>query len=178
MTERTNLMPQPPRPRRRWLFASTLALGAALTGAAASQALSYGPGPWRGPGFMGPLDPVQIENGADRAMRHLAIEVDATTEQQEKLRAIAKGAVRDLVPMREKAVSARERARGLLTQPNVDRAAIEAFRAEQMALADAASKRVAQVLGDAAEILTPEQRRKLDDLIQWRRSQWGLWHRG
>ena len=68
--------------------------------------------------------------------------------------------------MREKAQSARQRGRELLTQPTVDRAAIEALRAEQMALADAASKRFAQALGDAAEVLTPEQRRKLDDALE------------
>ncbi len=49
--------------------------------------------------------------------------------------------------MGEKARAARERAAQLLLQPKVDRAAIEAFRAEQMALADAASKRLAQARG-------------------------------
>ena len=66
----------------------------------------------------------------------------------------------------------------LLTQPSVDRAAIEAFRAEQIALADAASKRIAQALADAAEVLTPEQRRKIDDHLAARRGYWRGWHRG
>ena len=104
---------------------------------------------------MGPLDPAQAEERADRAVRHMAIELDATAEQQGKLRTIAKDAVKDLLPMRDKARAARERARELLTQPTVDRAAIEAFRVEQMALAEAASKRIAKSLGDAAEVLTP-----------------------
>jgi Spy/CpxP family protein refolding chaperone len=80
--------------------------------------------------------------------------------------------------MRDKARTARERARELLTQPTIDRAAIEAFRTEQMALAEAASKRIAQALGDAAEVLTPEQRREVDSFLQWRRSHWRPWHRG
>ena len=109
-------------------------------------------------------------------VRHLAIEIDATNEQQEKLRAIVKGAVKDLLPMREKAVSARQRGRMLLTQPTVDRAAIEALRAEQLALADAASKRFAQALGDVAEVLTPEQRRKIDDRLTELRERRGFWH--
>jgi Spy/CpxP family protein refolding chaperone len=111
-------------------------------------------------------------------VRHLAIEIDASSQQQERLRAIVKDAVRELVPMREKAVSARTRAAALLTQPNVDRAAIEAFRAEQLALADAASKRFVDALADAAEVLTPEQRRKIDEHLTARRAFWRGWHRG
>jgi Spy/CpxP family protein refolding chaperone len=167
-----------PRRRRGWLLVTAVALVAALTGAAASQAVSHGPGYWHRHGFMGPLDPARAEARADRFARHVAIELDATSEQEDKLRTIAKGAVKDLLPMREKARAARDRARGLLTQPSVDRAAIEAFRAEQMALAEDASKRIAQALGDAAEVLTPEQRREVDSFLQWHRNRWRPWHRG
>jgi Spy/CpxP family protein refolding chaperone len=80
--------------------------------------------------------------------------------------------------MREKGQVARARAAELLIQPKVDRAAIEAFRAEQLALAEAASKRLAQAVGDAAEVLTPEQRQKAHEFIQWRRGLWHGWRRG
>jgi len=120
----------------------------------------------------------EIEDRVDRVVRHAAIELDATAEQQDKLRSIAKAAVKDLLPMREKARGARDRAKGLLTQPSIDRAAIEAFRVEQMALADAASKRFAQALGEASEVLTPEQRQKIQDHLEWRRSHWHGWRRG
>jgi periplasmic protein CpxP/Spy len=168
----------PPAPRRRgrrWLFVTTVALAAGLTGAVASRAISQQH--WHGPGFMGGVfDPARIEDGADRGVRHLAIEIDATNEQQEKLRAIVKGAIKDLLPMREKALSARERGRVLLTQPSVDRAAIEALRVEQLALADGASKRFTQALGDVAEVLTPEQRRKIDSRLTEMRERRGFWH--
>jgi protein CpxP len=163
------------RRRRSWLMLAAVALASALTGAAASRAVSQQA--WHGPPFMGgPFDPARVEEGADRAVRHLAIEIDATTDQQEKLRAIVKGAVKDLLPLREKAVAARARARGLFTQPTIDRAAIEALRAEQMALAETASKRFAQAIGDAAEALTPEQRRTIDDRLQQFREHRGFWH--
>ena len=147
--------PEPMRPRRgrRWLFVTTVALVAAFSGTMATRAVGqYGPPGWGhihgGPWFMrGPLTPEQIEDRVDRGVRHAAIELDATADQQEKLRSIAKAAVKDLLPMRDKARAARERAKGLLTQPTVDRAAIEAFRVEQMALAEAASKRFAQAVG-------------------------------
>jgi Spy/CpxP family protein refolding chaperone len=178
----TGDQPAPRRGRRRWLFVTTVALAAAFSGALATSAVSqygFGPRHWHGRGHWGgPLTPAQIEHRVDRAVRHMAIELDATAEQQDKLRAIASTAVKDLVPMRDKARAARERAGSLLTQPKVDRDAIEAFRAEQMALADAASKRFAQALADVAEVLTPEQRQKVHEHLQWRRSAWRRWHRG
>jgi len=165
----------PPNRSRRtaWIVAGLIAAG--LTGVAATTAFSQGPGfgpltpvNWHGH-FMGrfgaPLDPAQIEDRADRMVRHVAIEIDATTEQQEKLRGVVKNAVRDIVPMREKARNARAKARDLLTAQTLDRAEIERLRTEQLALADAFSKRVAQAIGDMAEILTPEQRRKLADRL-------------
>jgi Spy/CpxP family protein refolding chaperone len=109
-------------------------------------------------------------------VRHLAIEVDATAEQQERLRAVVKSAVKDLLPMREKAQAARQRGRELLTQATIDRAAIEAFRAEQIAQVDAISKRVAQAVTDAASVLTVEQRRKIEEHTRPRPGFWG-WRR-
>ena len=172
--------------RRRGLpIALILVLASGLAAAFVSQAMSQdqGSGPWHGgwhgPGFMhGPLTPEQIEDRVDRGIRHVAIELDATPEQQEKLRTIAKAAVKDLLPMREKAKTAHARADELLTQPKIDRAAIEALRTELMSTADAASKRFAQAVTDVAEVLTPEQRQKAHEWLQSRRSFWRRWHRG
>ena len=53
----------------------------------------------------------------------------------------------------------------LLDSGTVDRGAIEALRAEQLKLADDASKRLTQAIGDAAEVLTPAQRKDLASRI-------------
>jgi periplasmic protein CpxP/Spy len=150
-----------------------LIVAAGLTGAAITSAFSrgpgfgpgFGPGHWHGGMMGGSFDPAQAEDRADRMVRHMAIELDATDAQQDKLRAVVKTAVKDLIPLREKAQSARLKARELLTQPTIDRAEIEKFRTEQVALADTFTKRVSQAIGDAAEILTPDQRRKLNDRL-------------
>ncbi len=162
---------EPPRRGRavRLTWVVVLIAAAGLTGVLATSAFSrgmgFGPGHWHG-GFMGnPFDPAQAGDRADRMVRHLAIELDASNEQQDKLRAVVKSAIGDVLPMREKVQAARQQARKLLTEPTIDRAAIEKLRAEQIALADTFSKRVAQALEDAAEILTPEQRRKLDERL-------------
>jgi periplasmic protein CpxP/Spy len=179
---------------RNLLLVSALVIGAGITGAVATGGvyaqgmgpgfgMSHGgPGMGFGPGrgFMGgrQLDPAEMEKRADRMIRHVAVEIDATNEQQDKLRTIARGAVKDLLPMRTKMKDAREKAQTLLTQPNLSRSDIESFRTEQMALADTFSKRVAQALGDAAEVLTADQRKKLGDLIERRQESRHWWHRG
>jgi Spy/CpxP family protein refolding chaperone len=174
----------PQRCRRRGrgaFFILLLLLAAGLTGAFAhraySQGFHFGPHSMRG-GLFAPLDPARVEDRADRMVRHLAIEVDATNDQQETLRAIVKAAVKDLLPLREKAQGFRERARELLTATNIDRAAIESLRAEQMALADQASRRFAQALADTATVLNSDQRRKIADHIAARRAFFERWHRG
>jgi Spy/CpxP family protein refolding chaperone len=179
--------PQPtPRRARRYLTITAVAVAAALTGAVATQAFSegFGRGHWHGHGMMGgpmmgqPFDPARAEQRADRMVRHLAIEIDATAEQQEKLRSIVKATVKDLLPLRERSQAARQRARQLLTQPTIDRAAIEAFRAEHIAQMDAATKRLSQALADAADVLTPQQRQQINEHLEHRRGYWRGWHRG
>ena len=54
----------------------------------------------------------------------------------------------------------------LLKAPTIDRAAIEGLRSQQMAVADAISKRVSTAFADTAEVLTPEQRVKLAERMQ------------
>ena len=182
MTDQTQALDRPAQCRGRGRAAFVLvivALAAGVVGALVTKSFSQGFGPpWHGAMMGGPMSPAQIEDRADRAVRHLAIEIDANAEQQAKLQAIVKGAIKDIAPMRDKVVAARQQARELLTQASVDRGAIEKLRAEQLASADAFSKRVAQALGDAAEVLTPEQRRKLNDLLPSRGGGWRPWHRG
>jgi periplasmic protein CpxP/Spy len=176
-TPATSTSPAPRRPgrARRLLLILLTVVTAGLGGAAVATAMGNGPGfghfghgfggPWHGRGMMGMMDPAAIEERADKAVRHLAIEVNASGEQQDKLRAIMKTTVRELLPMRERMRSGHEQIRALLTQPTVDRAAVEKFRAEHLTLAEAFSKRVAQSITEAAEVLTPEQRRQISERI-------------
>ena len=193
MSEQQN-SERPARRRGRTAAAVVIvALAGGLVGAFVSQSFSQGFGsgfgpPWhmtvRGPmmsPFGGPLTAEQMADRADRMVRHVAIELDANADQQAKLEAIVKSAVTDLAPMRDKLLSARRQARDLLTQATVDRGAIEKLRAEQVATMDGLSKRIAQAVGDAAEVLTPDQRRKLGDMLPplgepGRGGPGGYWH--
>ena len=106
-----------------------------------------------------------IDARADRMIRHLAVEIDATNEQQDKIKAILHATVKDVLPVRDKMLAARATARELLSQPTVDRAALEKLRAEQIATHEAVSKQIVQAVADAADALTPEQRRKIVDML-------------
>jgi protein CpxP len=173
----------PPRDRRRrgrGALLIVLALVAGLVaGGVLSTAFAHGfmGEPWHHAGFMGgPSSPAQIDGRIDRMTKHMAIELDATPEQQAKVASIAKSAVHDLLPLREKAQAARGRAVTLLTAPTVDRDAIERLRAEQVGLAETASKRIAQALADASDALTSDQRRKIGDWVE-SFGPWARWHR-
>ena len=183
-------------PRGKGIYIATAVAGGVLIGAFATSPLGQGLGhrvlasvpgmaaiaapfegeffaaDWQGGLFNSALEAV-IEAHADRMIRHVSIEIDATTEQQDKLRTIVRGAVKDLLPIRDKVVAARATARDLFTQQTIDRTAIEKLRADQIAIHDAASKRLVQAVADAAEVLTPEQRRKLADMLPPRRAAWG-----
>ena len=159
-----------------------VALVAGLTGNMLSTAFGQGFA-WHhfgmrdGGMFGGPLTPAQIDDRVDRMTKHMAIELDATADQQVKIANIAKAAIGDLRPLREKAQAARTQAVTLLTAPTIDHAAIERLRAEQIVLAETASKRITQALTDAVDVLNPEQRRKVADWIAFS-GPWARWHRG
>jgi protein CpxP len=151
-----------------------VALVGGVAGSLATQA--FGQAPWHTAAFMGgPIDPARLDQNIDRMTRHFAVEVDATVEQQAKLAVIAKAAAKDLMPLREQAQHARQEGLDLLAAPTIDRDAIERVRAAQIQLADQASKRIAQAIGDAGDVLTPEQRKTLTERIA-QGPLWSRWH--
>jgi protein CpxP len=186
-TQTESSTPQPSGPRncrgrgrgRAALVALVLLLAGGLAGGLLSKAFAQDYG-WHHFGFMhGPMSQAQINDRIDRMTKHLAIELDATADQQAKLAGAAKAAVNDLLPLREKAQALRAQGVALLTAPTIDRTAIEQVRADQIALAETASKRIAQALEDASDALSAEQRRKIADFVaSFQNSPWAHWHRG
>jgi Spy/CpxP family protein refolding chaperone len=134
--------------RRAGMFAALGGIAGAIgTGA-------YAHGGWR---HGGPLTEAKLE----RMLRHLYVEIDATDAQKQQLEPILKQAARDVLPLREELHAGRREAIALLSQGRVDPAALEALRAKHIRLADEASRRLTRAIAEAADVLTPEQRKEL-----------------
>ena len=114
---------------------------------------------WRRSGsHFGSMSAEEREKQIVRMVKHLAVEIDATSEQQTKLVTLIKTVAEDMLPMRDKMHESRQQALKLLTAANIDRDAIEAMRLAKLAEVDTISKNLATAVADAADILTPEQR--------------------
>jgi Spy/CpxP family protein refolding chaperone len=156
--------------RRGWRL---VGIAVAVAGILAVGACSYAPhGGWRDGAMSGQVDLERAARFTEKMADRVVSAVDGTPEQQQKITVIAQGAATDLMPLRERARTARAKAIALMSAPTIDRAAIETLRVEQIGLADTASKRIAQALADTAEVLSPEQRVKLAERMQRRQGRW------
>jgi protein CpxP len=154
--------------RRRWLKRGAFGLFAAgLAGGLGFKAFAH-----RGGWGNGPVDPAEFDARIERMLKHLYVEIDATDAQKQQLEPIVKQAAQELLPLRMQMRAARRQALALLSAEAIDRNAVERLRAEQLQLAESASKRLTVALTDAAEVLTPEQRQALAERLRRRRRGW------
>ena len=92
--------------------------------------------------------------------------VGATDAQRAQIKQINEAAAADMKPLHEAGRSLRERARQLMASPNaVDRSAAESLRLETMALHDKVSKRRLDAMLAVADVLTPQQRAKIGEMM-------------
>jgi Spy/CpxP family protein refolding chaperone len=121
----------------------------------------------------GPIDPADLDKHLERMLKHFYVEIDATEAQKAQLEPIVKQVAKDLLPLREQLHAGKREAITLLSQDRVDPGALEALRAKHISLADQASRRLTQAIGEAAEVLTPEQRKGLAQHFARRHGRWG-----
>ena len=87
--------------------------------------------------------------------------MDATEDQETRIQAILDDSVGEMFGMRKEHRANRDALIELLSEPNIDRQALEALRRNELQLAEAASTRMVVALADVAEVLTVEQRREM-----------------
>jgi len=173
----TLLHPAPGQGRARLLNLTAATLLVALAGATASVAQAQpmpGPGPGRGPGAMqagmhGGMHGGQMGmHGGPMVTDRMLDAVGATADQKTRVQDIFKAAQDDMRKQREAGGDLRQQMMQLMTAPQVDAAAAEALRQQQLARQDVASKRLLQAMLDARAVLTPEQRQKLGERLKSR----------
>lgn len=145
---------------RKLLWGGLLALIASVTviGAITHAAPEHF-GPW---GAMhGEFNPERASKHVKKAVDWVLEDADASNDQKAKVNTIMQAALQDLLPLHKQLADAHQQVAQLMSQPTIDRAAVEQIRASQIALLDTASKRLTQAIEDAGEVLTPEQRQKL-----------------
>lgn len=116
----------------------------------------------------GEFNPETAARRIDAMVSFGLADIDATPEQKAKIGDIAKGALKDLAPLRDEHKASRAKAVELLSAASIDRAALEQVRASELKLAETASRRLTQALADAADTLQPAQRQKLVEKMQRR----------
>ena len=114
-------------------------------------------------------DPGVMRERADYMVERTLSRIDATPEQREQVKSIVRGAIDDLLALREQHDANRKAMVAALTQPEVDRNELDRIRSAEVALVDEGSKRIVTALADSARILDPEQRVQLAEMAsRWR----------
>ncbi len=96
-----------------------------------------------------------IESRIERMVKHVAIEIDATQEQPEKITALVTAAAKALKPVHDRMRATGKEIHQLLLADTIDRTALEKLRAERLADAERISKNLVGALADVAEVLSP-----------------------
>jgi Spy/CpxP family protein refolding chaperone len=171
------------RRRTFWLgggaLAGLAALGAAMPRAMAFHGLSALHGSLGHAGFGGGRsgfalamlkDPQAAKEHAAMAVEWALRGVSGTDEQKQQARRISDAFVDGLVPLAQEHHDHHKALVRELSKPQLDRAAIERLRQQELELADRASRLALGSVEDFADVLTPEQRA---DLIAFARRMHG-----
>jgi Spy/CpxP family protein refolding chaperone len=131
------------------VMAALLAGSIAATAGSVAYARAGG-----GPAF----DPAKFQQGIEKRVDGALVGTDATADQKKQVADILQAAFKDMRPLNGKRVENRKAMEAALQEPTIDPEKIEAIRAEQMKIADDASKRFTKALQDAANVLSASQR--------------------
>jgi protein CpxP len=143
------------------------AAGAALSGGVVALAQSAGAGmhAFHHESMMSG-NPGDMAAHIEHVVQHLYVEINATDAQKAQIDPLVKQALEELAPLHSQAQSAHTQFVHAFTQDPIDRNSLEAAREAHLQLADQASRRIAQLVGDVGAVLTPAQRQKVADHLQ------------
>ena len=96
--------------------------------------------------------------------------VNATPDQRTQIKAIMDAARSDIKAQHASGRALHQQMQTLLAQPTIDAVAAEGLRQQMLAMHGTASKRMLQAALDAANLLTPTQRKTLADAMTRRQA--------
>jgi periplasmic protein CpxP/Spy len=154
--------------RRFWLAGGAILAGLVVLAAVAPRASAYRAMGGCGFGHGRHAFGAQVLKDPEAAKQHvgMAVEwalrgVDATEDQKQKARQITDRFIDQLAPEIQRHRDFHQALVRELAKPEIDRAALERLRQQEIALADTASKQALTAVADLGEVLTPEQRSEL-----------------
>lgn len=159
----------PRRSRRRWIIAASIVGVLMLVGGTKAYVYAKGGG-WHG--WRGHMSAEEMSDRIALRVKYALADVDATGEQKTKVTEILQGTASDVHALAGEHRAAHKQLFEILTAETIDRARLEAVRAETLGLADQATKRIVQGVADAADVLTPEQRAQLAAKMEKRHRHW------
>lgn len=92
--------------------------------------------------------------------------INASDTQKQQITTLVQATVQELRPLREQHEQHRQAMFAALSRSVVERDALHALRQAELQLAEEASQRFVDTIADIAEVLTPEQRTSLLDMVQ------------
>lgn len=124
------------------------------------------------------ISDAELETRIACMVKVAADEVDASQEQQDEITALVTIAAIDLRPVHNRMRGTSEAVQTLILADEIDRPALEKLRAGRLADAELISKNLVGLLADVAEVLSPEQRKVLNQRIEQFRSMHREKHHG
>lgn len=129
-------------------------------------------------GMHGKMDPETMKMRAEFMTDWALNKVNATEAQRAKVKIIVTATVDDLSKWHAEHRSNRDAMMSVLTAETIDRSRIEVIRKSELELAEKASQRITQAIADSAEVLTPEQRKQLAEMMRKFRGGMSYWRGG
>lgn len=161
MTSHDNTRSSCTRPSRRRRWGRRAALSLALLLGLGGVAIAAGPTMHH----KHPGTPEEMHAHIDQMIDHLIEKVDGDEAQRAALKAAATRAEPQMITLHAEGRDLKGELKDLLTADKIDRAALEEARKDAVDLADRGSKVLISTLADAAEALTPAQRRQISEAI-------------
>ena len=158
----------PRRSRRGWIIAGSIVGVLALLAGTKAAVYAHNDGWHHG----GRMSAEAFSDHIEDHVKSMLSDVNATPEQEAQVTSILQSAARDVHALKDQHASAHKELHEILAAETIDRARLETVRADQLRLADEASKRIVEGIADAAEVLTPEQRAALVARMERHHDDW------